>query len=270
MGGFWSGMIRGLFGEREIDASGAQPAPMQLMTPSAADPDLAKLDPAQLRAYLQLKQKQYCNSLASSDSNINITGDCGHRFNIVVRSLTDRTDLPCPECQLSSRVDQDFIEEIDRQYVAAMTPHFEAVEMDIPDPAVLKFMRMHGRFPEAGEVKLETEPVKLGRAYNVGLVGERSYQEAIGMCREGETVRLVREPSNPFDKKAIAAICPRGNVIGYIGRDHFLQRVVHEEGRGAVTKILSLNTGQVATGVVLKAYLTHAPLPERNFSKSPA
>lgn len=46
-----------------------------------------------------------------------------------------------------------------------------------------------------------------------------SRQEELALCVPGEPVRLVREPSNPYDHMAVAIISARGVCIGYLSRD---------------------------------------------------
>jgi len=116
--------------------------------------------------------------------------------------------------------------------------------------------------PQAGEAPPRP------KAYPVGVVGERNYQQAIRRCREGEPVTLIREPSNPFDGRAIAVVCARGRTIGYIPKDSFIQRAVWDDGKGCQATIRSVGSGEAKLlGVVLDVGLCPEPLGERDFSR---
>ena len=103
-------------------------------------------------------------------------------------------------------------------------------------------------------------------AYPVGLVGEQHYQGAIRLCCEGEIVRLWHEPTNPFDERAIAVANMMGQTLGYIPRDSFVQRVVHEDGLGCEAAVLGLReNGKGFTEVVIEVSVCDAPICERDF-----
>lgn len=108
------------------------------------------------------------------------------------------------------------------------------------------------------------------KGFPVGIVGENKYQDAIRRCRIGELVTLVREPGNPYDPKAIAVVCPRGRTIGYIARDNFLQRAIHEERQHVAATILSLRNGPKGkVGVVIDVDLLgrdENPIGERAYA----
>ena len=110
----------------------------------------------------------------------------------------------------------------------------------------------------------------MASTYSVGLVGESRYQPAVRASREGERVRLYREPDNPHDPDAIVAVNARGQIIGYIPADSWLQRVIHEEQKG-VTASVAMVTGGTADkpsrGVVLEVELEGASVPARAFRK---
>ena len=104
--------------------------------------------------------------------------------------------------------------------------------------------------------------------FPVGIVGESNYQKAIRQCHAGEVVSLFREPANLHDPNAIAVVCARGNTIGYIGRDSFVHRAVHKEGRGIEARILSLKGGKNGIGVVLDVEILargDRPVGERSY-----
>lgn len=46
-----------------------------------------------------------------------------------------------------------------------------------------------------------------------------SRQEELRYCQPGEVVRLVREPENPHDARAVAVFSVRGVRVGYLKRD---------------------------------------------------
>lgn len=105
------------------------------------------------------------------------------------------------------------------------------------------------------------------KKYPTAIVGERSYQPAIGRCREGEPVTLMLEPDNPYDGGAIAVISKRGETIGYLGRDNWLRGPLLEEGKGCTASIAKLLPGDKAiVGVVLEAAVCATPLSSRNFN----
>ncbi|MGE4324260.1 MAG: HIRAN domain-containing protein [Sphingobium sp.] len=65
-----------------------------------------------------------------------------------------------------------------------------------------------------------------GKVYTIGIVGEShknsdgtSRQAEIKRCNDGDFVDLRKEPDNPHDKLAVAAISENGRCIGYISRD---------------------------------------------------
>jgi hypothetical protein len=88
--------------------------------------------------------------------------------------------------------------------------------------------------------------------YPVGLVGESHYQPAIRRCRIGEGVQIVPEPANPYDPRALAVISARGQLIGYIPKSSFVQRLVHDEVRTLATHIHAINSHPNGhTGIVI-------------------
>jgi hypothetical protein len=81
--------------------------------------------------------------------------------------------------------------------------------------------------------------------YTIQLVGEQYYQPAVGRCRVGEIVDVCIEQGNPFDPLAIVVRrCDGGETIGYIARDSFVRRVIHEDGEGLAAAIASVEEGQ--------------------------
>jgi hypothetical protein len=112
-----------------------------------------------------------------------------------------------------------------------------------------------------------SKPGASTKEYSLGLVGESNYQDAIRRCREGEPVALVREPGNPYDAEAIAALGARGETIGYVPRDCWLREPL-AEGKGCSATIRSIGTGgRGLRGVVLAVRLGGEPLGERDFRR---
>ena len=105
--------------------------------------------------------------------------------------------------------------------------------------------------------------------YTVPLVGEQNYQSAVKRCRVGMPVELVCEPENPHDPKAIVAILPGGATLGYVPKDSFLQRAVHEEGKGAKARVIEVVRGKRGfLEIALEVGLNGEGLGERVFTRS--
>ncbi|MGQ9474676.1 MAG: HIRAN domain-containing protein [Actinomycetota bacterium] len=51
------------------------------------------------------------------------------------------------------------------------------------------------------------------------VAGTSFHQDALKRCKEGEPLRLVREPENPYDRNAIAVYSQSNELIGHIKRD---------------------------------------------------
>ncbi len=60
-----------------------------------------------------------------------------------------------------------------------------------------------------------------GRTIHTKIVGVTAddHQDNIELLDEGEALKLVREPSNPHDRNAIAVEISDGDALGYISRD---------------------------------------------------
>ena len=111
----------------------------------------------------------------------------------------------------------------------------------------------------------------MSKTYPIGIVGEASYQAAIGRCFEGQRVQILREPDNPYDPEALAVVTDIGETIGYIARDCWLQSAIHEEGRGCeaiIKEIASAGAGK--RGVVIDVNLCGRGIGTRAFSRAPA
>lgn len=107
-----------------------------------------------------------------------------------------------------------------------------------------------------------------GKHYPVGVVGERSYQDAISRLREGQQVMLWHEPGNPYDDRAVAVATVQGSTIGYLGRDAWLRDVLLDDGKPCTAWVLRLNKEGAATGVVLEVVLSGKPIGKRQFSST--
>jgi len=107
------------------------------------------------------------------------------------------------------------------------------------------------------------------RTYQVGIVGEASYQPAIRQCESGQLVDIIHEPDNPYDEYALA-VSVHGKTIGYIPRDCWLQDAIHEEGRGCDAQIKSISAGAKGLlGVVLDVSLSNRTVGVRAFESRP-
>lgn len=83
----------------------------------------------------------------------------------------------------------------------------------------------------------------MGR-YNVGLVGEANYQQAIQRLRIGDPVELIREPENQYDPLAVKACDVAGRTIGYVARGSWLQRLIAEEDQPVVAHVANVTGGE--------------------------
>jgi hypothetical protein len=109
----------------------------------------------------------------------------------------------------------------------------------------------------------------VSKIYPVAIVGEQNYQPAVGACRVGEKAYVLREPDNPYDAMALVVLNERGDTIGYIGRDHWLQDVVNEQGRLAVASIKDIEqTANGYLGVVLNVIVTDNETAEVSYHRA--
>lgn len=97
------------------------------------------------------------------------------------------------------------------------------------------------------------------QSYPVNVVGESNFQDAIRTCRGGDAVALYRETDNPHDARAVVVKTSAGATIGYIPRDSWLQRVVHDDGCGATAAIKAVYRKPRAA-VVLDVMVSADPL----------
>lgn len=112
----------------------------------------------------------------------------------------------------------------------------------------------------------------IGRTYTLGLAGESfgTRQSEIGRCREGEAVRLIREPDNQYDANAIRCESSRGRDIGMISRDN-ASWLASKMDRGdivtAVIKEICSQPGKPHKGVVIECHLNggdHTSAPAKS------
>ena len=81
------------------------------------------------------------------------------------------------------------------------------------------------------------------KSYQVGLVGESTYQEAVELMDYGHRVILEHEPENQHDPLAVVARNEMGDVLGYIGRGTWLQRAVAVERKDVEAYVLEVTGG---------------------------
>ena len=106
----------------------------------------------------------------------------------------------------------------------------------------------------------------VSKSYPVGIVGEINYQAAIRCCSVGDTVRIMHEPDNPFDRDALAVVTDDGDTLGYISTENWLQSAVHDDHRGCVAKIMEVRSaGDGLLAVVLEVSTTGHPIETRPY-----
>lgn len=76
-----------------------------------------------------------------------------------------------------------------------------------------------------------SDPSSRFRGYPVGIVGESHYQPAIARTHEGSPVRLLHEPDNRADPRAIRVLNAARAQIGYIPRGHWVTDAILDEGK---------------------------------------
>lgn len=92
----------------------------------------------------------------------------------------------------------------------------------------------------------------MGR-YTVHLVGESHYQHVIEPLEAGAPVKLLADPENPHDPRAVKAM-HKGETIGYVERDSWLIRAMHDDRTpvaSRVDQIIGGGPGE-SKGVVLE------------------
>ena len=96
--------------------------------------------------------------------------------------------------------------------------------------------------------------------YTCKLAGESYRQDTIRRCRKGERVILKREPDNPHDNNAVAALREDGDQIAYLSRDNaeWVARLM-DEGKELEAKIKRITGGtrdKPTRGVVIDVNTT--------------
>lgn len=92
----------------------------------------------------------------------------------------------------------------------------------------------------------------MGR-YTVNLVGESHYQHVIEQLEPGAPVKLLTDPENPNDPRAVKAT-HKGETIGYIERDSWLIRAMHDDRTPVASRVAEITGGGPGEmrGVVLE------------------
>lgn len=104
------------------------------------------------------------------------------------------------------------------------------------------------------------------RSYPVPIVGEGHYQPAIASCAVGDTAEIAHEIGNPFDNDALV-VKVRGERVGYIGRDHWLQDAVHDEGKTCLATVGSVTRAEGGNlAMVLALSTTPGPIAATPYS----
>ena len=94
----------------------------------------------------------------------------------------------------------------------------------------------------------------MGR-YTVHLVGESNYQDVISHLAAGGTAKLVPDPMNEHDPRAIKAITSSGETIGYVEKEGWLTRAMLDDLTPVASRVLEIVGGDAAKpsrGVVLE------------------
>lgn len=194
-------------------------------------------------------------------ANFELTCDCGTNVPMSFIGLREDTEILCPNCQANLSLDPDEYEDMAEQFEDAVIALFKKADLGHPSERIIRFIQHHNRAPTPDDLR---EP----EGYAVNLVGEQNYQPAIAFCAVGQEVTLFREIGNPYDECAIVAISASGLPIGYVARDNFVQRVVHEQGEGCAASILNLPTGSRGfTEVVLDVRIGGEALATRPFRR---
>ena len=81
----------------------------------------------------------------------------------------------------------------------------------------------------------------MGR-YTVHLVGESHYQHVIDGLQPGSPIKLVADPENPNDPRAVKAT-HGGETIGYIERDSWLIRAMHDDRTPVASRVQEIIGG---------------------------
>jgi hypothetical protein len=105
-----------------------------------------------------------------------------------------------------------------------------------------------------------------GRTYTLGLAGESfgERQSEIRRCHEGDIVRLIREPSNPYDANAIRCESRRGISIGMISRENaswLASKMDRGDAVVAVIREVCSRPGKPHRGIVIDCHINGGDRP---------
>ncbi|CAD7335324.1 hypothetical protein SPHS6_00441 [Sphingobium sp. S6] len=78
--------------------------------------------------------------------------DCGHTYKVSVIGLTEETELTCPACNESYCLDWKFVEKIEEDFIEMVDGAFTRAGIDVPDYAIIKFMRINNRLPDEADI----------------------------------------------------------------------------------------------------------------------
>lgn len=94
----------------------------------------------------------------------------------------------------------------------------------------------------------------MGR-YTVHLVGEANFHDVVSRLASGMAAKLVPEPTNEHDPRAIKAITASGETIGYVEKESWLTRAMLDDHTPVASRIMEIIGGDAAKpsrGVVLE------------------
>lgn len=191
---------------------------------------------------------------------------CGGSSEFPMIGISDQSILACEGCGRDILFGPKGVPEVKAFLRTNLDQSFDKWrEPRLTDAELDHFQRL-GVLPIERVMPKQREPGS--KTYNVGLVGESFFQRTIERCREGDPVVLFREAGNPYDPRAIVCVTADGDPIGYIARDHFLMRAVHDEKQGCEAEIGSIRGSSGKLGVVILASLCDEPLGERRFVRA--
>lgn len=83
----------------------------------------------------------------------------------------------------------------------------------------------------------------MAKSYPIALAGCGMYQDAIAAIGVGEVARFFHEADNPYDDRAIAAVC-HGDTIGYVPRGSWLTRALLKEEKPVSARVTRVAPGR--------------------------
>ena len=84
----------------------------------------------------------------------------------------------------------------------------------------------------------------MGR-YKLQLVGDEHFQHLIERLEVGAPVKLLADPDNPKDPRAVKAM-HKGETVGYVERDSWLIRAMHDDRTQVASRIDQIIAGEPA------------------------